>query len=113
MSHTSIITLLTELRLQGLREALIQQEQQLDIYQDIAFYDRLQLLLEAEQLKRHNHRLSTRLRQARLHECVAMDTLDFTASRDLSKTLCMDLAKCEWVRKPQNILIVGATELAT
>ena len=38
-----------------------------------------------------------------------MESLDFSATRGLSKNLCQDLAKCEWVKRPQNILIVGAT----
>lgn len=106
---TEILTpLLTELRLTGLRHALLQQEQ-MGRYQDLPFYDRLHLLLQAEQLTRRNHRLATRLRQARLHQCVAMDTLNFASSRQLSKTLCLELAQCHWVKQPQNILISGAT----
>ena len=109
MNSSSLLTQMTELRLLGMRDALQQQENQSDVYGPMAFFDRFQLLLEAEQLKRYNHKLSTRLRQARLHECVSMDSLDFDGTRGLSKTLCFDLAKCHWVKQPQNILIVGAT----
>jgi DNA replication protein DnaC len=106
---SSLINRLTELRLLGMREALAQQENQPHTYHEMAFNDRLLLLLEAEQLKRYNHKLSTHLRQARLHECVALDTLDFSASRGLSKSMCLELAKSHWVKQPQNILIMGAT----
>lgn len=109
ISSSSILAVLSELRLTGFRDALIAQENQPHTYGEIAFNDRLALLLEAEQLKRHNLRVSSRLRLAKLHECVAMESLDFSAPRGLSKTLCQDLAKCDWVKRPQNILIVGAT----
>lgn len=109
MLYSSLSHLLAELHLLGMREALQHQESQSDFYQEFAFYDRLQLLLEAEQLKRHNNKMATRLRHARLHECVSMETLDFTSTRGLSKTLCLELAKNLWVKQPQNILIVGAT----
>jgi DNA replication protein DnaC len=108
LTGSTLTNLLTELRLLGMRDTWLQQEQQGELYQDLAFHDRFLLLLEAEQLKRHNHRLATRLRQARLHECVAMDTLDFRATRGLSKALCVELAKSHWVKQPQNILIAGA-----
>lgn len=108
MTLSALTALLTELRLPGLRDALLRQEQQTS-QPEMHFYDRLYLLLEAEQSLRQNHRLATRLRQARLHECVAMDTLNFAAARQLSKTLCLDLAKGDWIKQPQNILITGAT----
>lgn len=110
MSHaSSLMEQLHELRLPGMRDALAQHEAQPTLYQEMPFDDRLQLLLEAEQQRRHHVKISTRLRHARLHECVAMASLDFSAARGLSKTLCVDLAKASWVKAPQNILIVGAT----
>lgn len=107
MNPTTLTELLTQLRLPGMRDALERQERTGE--HTLTFYDRLHLLLEAEYLTRCNHRLSTRLRQARLHECVAIDTLHFAAARQLSKVLCLELAKCQWVKLPQNILISGAT----
>lgn len=106
---SSLLEQLSELRLPGMRDALAQQEAQSTLYQDMPFADRLQLLLEAEQQRRHHVKISTRLRHARLHECVAMASLDFSAARGLSKTLCVELAKAAWVKAPQNILMVGAT----
>ncbi len=108
MNTTALTTLLTELRLPGMRDALLAQEQRLDD-QALGFHDRFYELLQAEQLTRHNHGLATRLRQARLHHCVAIDTLHFAPARQLSKTVCLELAKCQWVKQPQNILISGAT----
>lgn len=104
-----LIEHLLALRLPGMRSALERQEEQPLLYQDIPFYDRLQELLQAEQQKRAEIKISTRLRHARLHECAPMETLDFTPARGLSKTLCVELAKAQWVKQPQNILIVGAT----
>jgi len=108
MNLTVLTNLLTELRFIGLREALSAQAQN-EHWEDLPFYDRLHVLLEAEQLSRKNARLTMRLRQARLHHCVGMETLDFGSARHLSKLLCLELMQCRWVRAPQNILITGAT----
>lgn len=109
MTALSLLEQLTALRLSGMREALLMQTQQPQLYQALAFDDRLHDLLEAELLRREQVKTSTRLRHAHLHQCVSMETLDFSATRGLSKTLCIELAKATWVKQPQNILIMGAT----
>ena len=99
---------LQALRLSGMLKALSEQMQMPDI-SDLSFEERLGLLVDREMTERHDRRLKTRLRQAKLRLNASIEDLDYRHPRGLDKSLFISLASCQWVRDRRNILITGPT----
>ena len=99
---------LNELRLVGMRSALIEQHDLPDI-DALSFDERLGLLVEREYTVRADRRLQTRLRKAKLRQNAAIEDIDYRAPRGLDKSLIAELANDTWIRNGLNILITGPT----
>jgi DNA replication protein DnaC len=76
---------------------------------DLSFEERLGLLVDREMTERHDRRLKTRLRQAKLRLSASIEDIDYRHTRGLDKSLMMSLASCQWVKDRRNILITGPT----
>lgn len=100
--------LLHELRLPGMSAALQEQREMRDL-DELAFEDRLTLLLEREKTDRANRRLQRLLAQARLHLDASLEDLNFSKTRGMDRSLILRLSDCEWIRHGQSLLLVGAT----
>jgi len=101
-------TRLRELRLAAMAEAYERQLQQPKLHQ-IGFDDRFGMLVEAEASARESRKLKRLVRGAGLPDAASFEELDDRASRGLDKPLLASLAQCEWVRRQQNLILVGAT----
>lgn len=99
---------LAELRLSGMREALVEQQAMRDI-EALDFEERLGLLVDREITVRDDRRLKTRLRSARLREQAAIEDLDYRHPRGLDKSLTQSLIGGQWIRQHLNLLITGPT----
>jgi DNA replication protein DnaC len=99
---------LHELRFTGMAKALTDQMALPDI-DELSFEERLGLLVDREVTEREDRRLTTRLRQAKLKQNACIEDIDFKQPRGLDKSLILDLAQCQWIRKHLNLLITGPT----
>ena len=99
---------LNELRLFGMRTALIEQHELPDI-DALSFEERLGLLVERESTVRADRRLQTRLRKAKLKQNAAIEDIDYRARRGLDKSLIAQLANGTWIHDGLNVLITGPT----
>ena len=99
---------LHELRLTGMAQALEEQRGQPDLH-DLAFEDRLALLLEREATARADRRLARLLQIAKLRLPAMVEDIDFKTPRGLDRSVVLHLASCDWIRRHQVALIVGAT----
>lgn len=100
---------LRALRLEGMAKALEDQLASTGLA-DMRFEDRLALLIDREAQERHNRRLSTRLRKAKLrHKNACVEDVDYRAARGLDKSLVLNLAACDWLARHRNLLITGPT----
>ncbi len=99
---------LQELRFTGMVKALTEQMALPDIG-ELSFEERLGLLVDREMTEREDRRLTTRLRQAKLKQNACIEDIDFKQPRGLDKSLILDLAQCQWIRKHLNLLITGPT----
>ena len=99
---------LHELRFIGMAKALADQMALPDI-DELSFEERLGLLVDREVTEREDRRLTTRLRQAKLKQNACIEDIDFKQSRGLDKSLILDLAQCQWIKKHLNLLITGPT----
>lgn len=103
-----ILESLRTLRLSGMAKALHEQLQQPDREQ-LSFEDRLGLMVEREQLDRHNRQLQARLKKSQLKQQACLEDVDYKTPRGLDKSLLASLASCQWVHSHHNILVVGPT----
>jgi DNA replication protein DnaC len=99
---------LHDLRLTGMAQALEDQRGQPDL-SDLAFEDRLALLLEREATARADRRLTRLLQIAKLRLPAMVEDIDFKTPRGLDRSVVLHLAGCDWVRHHQVMLLVGAT----
>ena len=107
LTHPTLEKLET-LRFAGMASALREQLAQPDIDQ-LDFMERLGLLVDREEVVRHNVRLKSRLRRAQLRQPACMEDLDYRTGRRLDRRLMLALASCDWVRRHQNVVITGPT----
>ena len=99
---------LQRLKFTGMATALAEQIAMTDI-DELAFEERLGLLVDREITERENRRLSSRLRRAKLKHNAALEDIDYRHPRGLDKALIQSLAACQWVKEHLNILITGPT----
>jgi DNA replication protein DnaC len=75
-------------------------------------------LCELELLERERRAAARRLKAAKLPTPKALDTFDFTAAPSVNKPLILELMKCEFIERRENVILIGAsgsgkTHLAT
>ena len=75
-------------------------------------------LCELELIERERRAAGRRLKAARFPSPKALDAFDFAAAPTLNKPLVLELARCEFVERRENLLLVGGpgtgkTHLAT
>ncbi len=101
-----ILDQLLELKLTGMHRALTEQMRANDI-DPLSFEERLGLLVDREMTERHDRRLQTRLRLARLRQHACVEDIDYRHRRGLDKRLMRQLAGGEYIDSKLNILITG------
>lgn len=96
------------IRLHGMADAYAEQFDNSEAA-SLTFDERLGLLVDREASDRESRRLTSRLRRARLKQTAVIEDIDYSAARGVDKTFIRSLARCNYIREHQNILMVGAT----
>jgi len=96
------------LNLTGMAEALKGQIQWPEM-NDLSFEERFAMLADAEYLFRENKRMKRLLQNAKLKLPASLEDIDYRAPRGLDKSVVRSLGTCGWIRKHQNVIIVGPT----
>ena len=69
--------------------------------------DYLLRLAELELIDRHQRMVERRIRAARFPAVKSLDTFNFLAIPSVNKALVMELARCEYVERRENVIAVG------
>ena len=64
-------------------------------------------MAELELLERERRAIERRIRQARFPVVKTMDSFDFLAIPSLNKTMVLELARCEFLARRENVLLLG------
>jgi len=96
------------LKLFGLAKALKEQIEQPEM-NDLTFEERIAMLADAEYLFRENARMKRLLKNAKLKLAASLEDIDYRSPRGLDKSVIRSLGTCGWIRKHQNVIIVGPT----
>lgn len=106
MTREQTFEKLHSLKLHGLSQAL---ERQLGepAMAELAFEERVAMLVDAQWQWRENRALERRLRQARLKKPASLEDVDYRHPRRLERSVMRSLAGCDWVRRRRNIAVTG------
>jgi DNA replication protein DnaC len=96
------------MKLTGMAEALKDQRGRAAM-DGLSFEERFALLADAEYLFRENKRMKRLLENAKLKLPASLEDIDYRTSRGLDKSVFVKLANCEWIRRHQNVIIIGPT----
>jgi len=107
MLHQSVEKL-RSMRLPGMARALEAQLEQADIAR-LTFDERLALLIDREEIDRHNTAMTQRLRQARLRQSACPEDIDYRRPRGLDRGLLQTLIAGRWLAENNNVLLTGKT----
>lgn len=99
---------LQALKLTGMSEALDEQLRSPDIDQ-LAFEERLGLMVDREITARDNRRLKARLKKARLRQNACLEDIDYRHPRGLKREQIQQLLGNRWIQEHQNVIITGPT----
>jgi DNA replication protein DnaC len=64
-------------------------------------------LVELELIERERHAVQRRIRAAHFPVIKSLETFDFTAIPSLNKMLVLELARCEYIERRENIIALG------
>src|SRR5436305_5440916 len=70
-------------------------------------------LVELELLDRDRRAIERRIKAARFDAIKTLDTFDFLAIPSLNKQLVLDLARCDYIDRRENVLALGNSDPAT
>ena len=99
---------LIQLRLPAFRDGLKEQLAN-PKYADLAFEERVALLVDQEYTQRHDRRIQRRVKQADFSQSACIEDLDFSASRSLDRRLVLELSQGIWIASHLNTLVLGPT----
>jgi DNA replication protein DnaC len=75
--------------------------------EDVDYARYLLRLCELECIDREQRNTERRIRQAKFPVTKSLDTFDFAAIPGLNKSLLLELMRCEWIDKRENIIALG------
>ena len=109
MTIQSTIDKLIEMRLTSMADAFITQKDDPKM-KDLAFEDRLGMLVDIEYNNRKSNSLKRLIRQAGFDQPEAyIGDIDYVSGRKLNRELIQRLGTCEYITDHRNIFITGAT----
>ena len=108
LEHT--LDQITKLKLQGFKSALIEQTESPGPYLEMAFEERLALLVDKEVIERKNRAVKRMLRASNLkYKQAHLADIDYREARGMDKKLINSLALNTYIEEKQNIIITGPT----
>ena len=69
--------------------------------------DYLLRLSELELIDSHHRMVERRIKAARFPTTKSLDTFDFLSMPSLNKALVLELARCEYIERPHNVIALG------
>ena len=80
---------------------------QIKEFLDFAYHRHSLRLAELELIERERRMVERRIKEARFPTVKSLDSFDFTAIPSLNKTLVLELARCEYIARRDNVIAVG------
>ncbi len=101
------LTQLRQLKLTGMANALVTQQEQPGTYEALSFEERLQILTDNELHDREYRKQQRLLKAAKLKIAANPQAIDYQHPRGLVRSQMASLLQCDWINKSQNLLLTG------
>lgn len=109
MLNEETVRKLIEMRMSAMAESYSEQMTNTG-YQDMAFEDRFNLLVDHEYSRRKSNTLQRLIKQAHFSEpLAAIEDIEYHPDRHLDKNLILELATGNYIQKNLNIVLMGAS----
>jgi DNA replication protein DnaC len=108
MTLQTLYDQLLELRIPAFRQAL-QEQQSNPQFTELAFEERLSLLVDHECTQRRENRIRRNIHTAAFPTSASLEDLDLSPSRGLERRTILDLGQCNWIPARQNMIVLGPT----
>jgi DNA replication protein DnaC len=108
MTLQTLYDQLLELRIPAFRQALAEQQANPQ-FAELAFEERLALLVDHECTQRRENRIRRNLHVAAFPLSASLEELDLSPTRGLERRTILELGQCNWIPARQNIIILGPT----
>ena len=108
MTIQTLYDQLLELRIPAFRQAL-QEQQSNPKYAELAFEERLALLVDHECTQRRENRIRRNLHTAAFPMSASLEELDLSPARGLERLSVLSLGQCNWITARQNMIVLGPT----
>jgi DNA replication protein DnaC len=108
MTLQTLYDQLLELRIPAFRQAL-QEQQSNPQFTELAFEERLALLVDHECTQRRENRIRRNLHAAAFPLSASLEELDLSPARGLERRMVLELGQCNWIPARQNIIVLGPT----
>jgi len=99
---------LYDMKLPAMAEAFNQQLEQPDLA-ELSFEDRFAMLVDRQWTFKEDRRMTRLLRIAKLKDSACIENIDFRTPRSLDRSLVVRLSGSDWIKKAQNLIILGST----
>lgn len=99
---------LYDMKMPAMAEAFNQQLEQPDL-SELSFEDRFAMLVDRQWTFKEDRRMTRLLRIAKLKDSACIENIDFRTPRALDRSLVVRLSGSEWIKKAQNLIILGST----
>lgn len=109
MNQEIVINKISELKLEGLKQAYLRQIEDRN-YDKLSFNEKLYNLLESQEIFQHNRKIQMNFRMSKIKDKqAALENIVYKSSRGLNKEQILGLANMDFIRNYQNIIITGKT----
>lgn len=108
MTIQTLYDQLLELRVPAFRQAL-QEQQANPKYAELAFEERLALLVDHECTQRRENRIRRNLHTAAFPMSASLEELDLSPARGLERRPVLALGQSNWITARQNMIVLGPT----
>ena len=108
MMTQQTIDKLHDMKLTAMADAFAEQMGKPDLG-ELNFEDRLAMLVDRQWTFNEDRRMTRLLRTAKLRDSACIENVDFKTPRALDKSLVVRLASSDWIKKAQNVIVLGPT----
>lgn len=109
MLNEQTIEKLYSLRLSPMAQAFREQLETPGASEGLSFQERFAMLVDRQWTWKENNRMQRLLKNAKLKLTACIEDIDYKTPRGIDKSVLLNLSSCQWVKKHQNVIIIGPT----
>jgi DNA replication protein DnaC len=99
---------MNHMKLYGMRDCFVELQENAQS-NELSFSEKVGLMIDREWIERENRRLKRLLRAAKLGTDACLEDVACNSARGLDRGMVRQLGSCDWIRRKQNVIVIGKT----